>query len=282
MSRTFSEELKYAREHGYAVGAFNIFNYTSAKAVVESAEERDLPVIIQTSVKTVKFFGAEYLGSMLRGLKEKASVNVLIHLDHCREQDVARACVDAGWDAIMFDGSKLPYEENIAETRKAADYAHEHGVEIEGELGKIVGVEEDIVVKEGDASFVTYDESVDFVERSGIDAYAPGIGTAHGVYKGIPKINFSLVEELGQKMETPIVIHGGTGLSEETFLRLIRTGGAKVNVSTALKHAYLDNAKEFLKENPDVSEPLTYDGFLKEKLKEVIGYHMDIFGKERR
>ncbi|MBQ9827250.1 MAG: class II fructose-bisphosphate aldolase [Lachnospiraceae bacterium] len=281
MARTFSEELKYAREHGYAVGAFNIFNYTSAKAVVEAAEERDLPVIIQTSVKTVKFFGAEYLGGMLRDLKAKAKVNMLIHLDHCREQDVARACVDAGWDAIMFDGSKLPYEENIAETRKAADYAHAHGVDIEGELGKIVGVEEDIVVAEGESVTITYDESVDFVERTAIDAYAPGIGTAHGVYKGIPKINFDLVQELGEKMDTPIVIHGGTGLSEETFQRLIKSGGAKVNVSTALKHAYLDNAREFLQDNADVSEPLTYDGFLKEKIKETVGYHMDIFGKGR-
>ncbi len=279
MGRSFSEELKAARQGGYAVGAFNIFNYSSAKAVVEAAEERKMPVIIQTSVKTVKFFGVEYLGGMLKDLKERASVNVIIHLDHCREVDVADACVDNGWDAVMFDGSKLPYEENIEQTRRVADYAHSHGAEIEGELGKIVGVEEDIMVIEEEASFVNYEESLDFVTRTAIDAYAPAIGTAHGIYKGIPRINYDLVKELGEKMDTPIVIHGGTGLSEESFARLIDNGGSKVNVSTALKHAYLDNVKAYMEEHPDVSEPLNLDGFFKEKIKEAVGYHMDIFGR---
>ena len=282
-TKTFVEELRTARDRGYAVGAFNILNDLTARAVIRAAEAADCPLILQTSVATVKKFGILELGTMLRQLSWDAGVNVLVHLDHCTDVEFAKACVDSGcWDAVMYDGSKLPLEENIANCRIIVDYAHRRGVQVEGELGKIMGVEEEIKVTEADATHATYEESLYFVRESGIDALAPAIGTAHGVYKGVPKINFDLVEQLKNSFNTPIVIHGGTGLSEETFLRLIRCGGAKVNVSTAIKHAYIDTARDYFAEFPEKVDPLGFDRVLEEAVTRVAGEHIAIFCKEMR
>lgn len=279
--RTFLEELQQAREHRCAVGAFNIFNHLSARAVVRAAEELNVPVILQTSVVTVKEFGPAGLGSMLRQLAADSSVNVLIHLDHCQDVDLARACVDAGWDSVMFDGSRLPMEENIAGCREVVKYAHSKGVQVEGEYGRIVGVEDAIKVSADDASLADFEESVYFVRESGIDAYAPAIGTAHGVYIGTPTINFDLVARLKTAIDAPIVIHGGTGLSEETFRKLICNGGAKVNVSTAIKHAYLDTCKEYFAEYPDKLDPVGFDRCLDRAIMATARTHMEIFTKDR-
>ena len=280
-TKTFLEELQAAKEGRYAVGAFNIFNHLSARAVVHAAEELDVPVILQTSVVTVKEFGPAGLADMLRPLAENASVNVLIHLDHCQDIKLAKACVDAGWDAVMFDGSRLPFEENTAGCREVVEYAHKKGVQVEGEIGRIVGVEDAVKVSEGDASLAGLEDSVRFVRESGIDAVAPAIGTAHGVYIGTPKINFDLVARLKEAVQAPVVIHGGTGLSEETFRRLICSGGAKVNVSTAVKHAYLDTCREYFREYPDKVDPIGFDRYLSHAIEAAAKKHMEIFTKDR-
>ena len=158
--RSFLEELQEAKGHSYAVGAFNIFNYLSARAVISAAEELGLPVILQTSVVTVREFGTSSLGAMLRQLADEASVNVLIHLDHCQDVELAKACVDAGWDAVMYDGSRLSIEENIAGCREVVEYAHRKGVQVEGELGRIVGVEDAVKVSAEDASLAGLEESL--------------------------------------------------------------------------------------------------------------------------
>lgn len=279
--RSFLEELQEAKGHSYAVGAFNIFNHLSARAVISAAEELGLPVILQTSVVTVREFGTSSLGAMLRQLADEASVNVLIHLDHCQDVELAKACVDAGWDAVMYDGSRLSIEENIAGCREVVEYAHRKGVQVEGELGRIVGVEDAVKVSAEDASLAGLEESIRFVRESGIDAFAPAIGTAHGVYKGTPRINFDLVGQLKDAVSTPVVIHGGTGLSEETFRRLIRSGGAKVNVSTAIKHAYLDTCRDYFKDAPEKPDPIGFDRVLSHAIKTTARNHMVIFSKDR-
>lgn len=279
--KSFLEELQEAKAHSYAVGAFNIFNHLSARAVVHAAEALGIPVILQTSVVTVKEFGVEPLGAMLRQLAGEASVNVLIHLDHCQDVELAKACVDAGWDAVMYDGSRLSIEENIAGCREVVDYAHRKGVHVEGELGRIVGVEDAVKVSAEDASLAGLEDSIRFVRESGIDAFAPAIGTAHGVYKGRPKINFDLVAQLREAVPAPVVIHGGTGLSEETFRRLIRNGGAKVNVSTAIKHAYLDTCRDYFKDAPAKPDPIGFDRTLSQAIEQTAGDHMVIFTKDR-
>lgn len=279
--RSFLEELQEAKGHSYAVGAFNIFNHLSARAVISAAEELGLPVILQTSVVTVREFGTSSLGAMLRQLADEASVNVLIHLDHCQDVELVKACVDAGWDAVMYDGSRLSIEENIAGCREVVEYAHRKGVQVEGELGRIVGVEDAVKVSAEDASLAGLEESIRFVRESGIDAFAPAIGTAHGVYKGTPRINFDLVAQLKDAVSTPVVIHGGTGLSEETFRRLIRSGGAKVNVSTAIKHAYLDTCRDYFKDAPEKPDPIGFDRVLSHAIKTTARNHMVIFSKDR-
>lgn len=251
---TVVDALKEARENAYGVGAFNILDYTTASAVIAAAEIHKKPVILQTSVGTVKYYGAKRLGSMINTLKCDAKVPVFLHLDHCRFVEFAKECVDAGWDSIMIDASAFPLEENIQMTREAADYAHSRGVFAEGELGVIEGVEEEIHAETG--KLADYEDCFKFVEESHIDFFAPAIGTAHGVYKKAPKLKFDLVEALGKEMEQPIVCHGGTGLSDETFRRLITLGIAKVNVSTALKHAYIDAAKAYLEEAGETYAPM--------------------------
>lgn len=280
-TRTFAEELRYAQHHTYAVGAFNIFNYLSARAVIRAASALNCPVILQTSAATVRKFGPSELGTMLRQLAWNASVNVLIHLDHCQDIDLAKACIDSGaWDAVMYDGSHLPLQENIKNCQEVVKYAHHRGVHVEGELGRIAGVEDGLVVDSADASGATLEESVYFVKESGIDAFAPAIGTAHGVYKGVPKLNFDLVADLKKAIDVPIVIHGGTGLSEEAFCKLIRCGGSKVNVSTAIKHGYIDGCKEYMAANPQKLDPIGFDQYLNCRIKDISMEHMMIFRKE--
>lgn len=276
-TRSFAEELRFARQHNCAVGAFNIFNYLSARAVIQGASEIGCPVILQTSAGTVRKFGPQELGTMLRQLAWNAPVNVLIHLDHCTDIELAKACIDNGWDSVMYDGSHLPLEQNIADCRTVAEYAHRRGVHVEGELGRIAGVEEDIAVDAGDATGASLEEALYFARSSGIDALAPAIGTAHGVYKGVPKINFDLVKQINEAIDTPIVIHGGTGLSSETFAKLIENGGSKVNVSTAIKHAYIDSAKEYFAEYPEKLDPIGFDQFLNGKIQDTAMKHMEMF-----
>ena len=279
-TKTFVDELRDAGKNGYAVGAFNIFNHLSARAVVRAAERLGYSVILQTSVQTVNAFGPLELGAMLRQLAWNASVNVLVHLDHCRSVDLAKACIDAGWDSVMFDGSHLPWEDNVRLSREVVAYAHSRNVSVEGELGKIGGVEDDIAVDESDAALVGLDESLRYMEETGVDALAPAIGTAHGMYKGTPKINFSLLRQLKTATETPVVIHGGTGLGDEVFVRLVEAGGAKINVSTAIKQAYLGGCKEYFERNPGKTDPVGFDLFLDERIGEAAGRHLRVFRKK--
>lgn len=274
MDNKFIDVLRKADEKKIAVGAVNVFNYLTADAAVEAAQQLGVDLIIQTSAGTVEHFGAKKLYAMIDGIREDAGVKVAIHLDHCRDKELGRACVDAGWDSIMMDFSHLPFEENVAATREMAEYAHVHNVAIEGEIGVIFGVEEN--VESSEAVGAGFEETIEFAERSGIDAVAPAIGTAHGVYKGVPKLNFDLVERLGKAIDTPIVIHGGSGLSAENFIKLIQLGGRKVNISTIVKNAYLDEIKR-LSMSGEKMVPIPFDQKVKEAVTEEIKKHLAVF-----
>jgi fructose-bisphosphate aldolase class II len=269
----FMKVINDADQKGIAVGAVNIFNYLTADAAITAAKELGVNLIIQTSAGTVEHFGADKLFAMVDAARKDAGITVALHLDHCRKTELGKACVDAGWDAVMMDFSHLPLEENIARTKEVADYAHAKGVAIEGEIGVISGVEEDIVA--ADEVKAGYDETVEFIKGSDIDVVAPAIGTAHGVYKGVPKLDFELVERLG-KDDTPIVIHGGSGLSAETFSRLIALGGRKVNISTVVKNAYLDTTKALV-ESGEKLAPIPFDTRVFEAVKDVVKKHLAVF-----
>ena len=249
----------------------------TAEAAVKAAEEIGVNLIIQTSAGTVEHFGAQKLYDIVDAARKGAKIEVALHLDHCRNKELGKLCADTGWDSIMMDFSHLPFEENIANTREMAEYAHSRNVAIEGEIGVISGVEEEIVSDE--AVGADFEETMEFVERSQIDAVAPAIGTAHGIYHGVPKINFELVEKLG-KEKTPVVIHGGSGLSAETFTRLIELGGRKVNISTLVKNAYLDKTKELILSGEKFA-PIPFDTEVENAVKEEVKKHLEVFSGKR-
>ncbi len=272
--------LAAARDGGYAVGAFNILDYTSMKAVVESAEELASPVIVQTSVKTVKFWGRGTIVAWMRELAGCVSVPVALHLDHCRDVDYIAGCIEAGWTSVMIDASDRPFEENLLLSRSVTDMARPRNVSVEAELGAIGGVEDDISVEDGDARLADPDQAERFCREIPLDCFAPAIGTAHGVYRGEPKIAFDRLQTIAESTGVPLALHGGTGLSEEVFSRCISLGCAKVNISTQLKHAHIDSFTDYFAARPDEYNPLKNLGAQLDTLKTAVSGNIRLFGGE--
>ncbi|MEJ2057113.1 MAG: class II fructose-bisphosphate aldolase [Desulfofustis sp.] len=222
------EMLLKATEEKYAVGAFNVSNFIQMQAVVQAAVNNKSPVIIQTSVTPSLFRQPEVVVSVFTALAADAPVPVCLHLDHCNDVDYCKACADAGYTNIMIDGSHHEFDENIRQTRAVSDYCHSRGISVEGELGTVSGVEDQVVVAEDEAQLCDPDMAVEFVEKTQIDLLAPAIGTAHGVYKTkVPLLDFERLATIAMKINgngprTPLVIHGGTGLSDDTVKRLSR------------------------------------------------------------
>ena len=263
---------------GYAVGAFNIVNDLTAAAAIRAAEELHSPIILQTSVSTVKEIGAEHLIAMLSDLAKRASVPVAVHLDHCTDPALVRKCIDLDWSSVMIDLSKSSFEENIRVTRAIVQYADQKGVTVEGELGSIVGVEDDIVVHAGEEGLATPEGAEEFVKRTGVGAFAPAIGTAHGLYKGAPNVRFDLFDQIKRRVPCPLVVHGGTGLSEDAFRKLVAAGAAKINISTAIKIAYCEGMLEYAAAHADENNPLRLDRFATERVMCCVKEHIRIFG----
>ena len=234
------EMLQEARTGRFAVGAFNILDYSSMKAVVDAAADLDSPVIIQTSVKTVQYWGYETLISWYDLLSTRVPVPVAIHLDHCKDLEVIRNCIEAGWTSVMIDASSYPFEKNMQLSGKVIEMAYPKGVSVEAELGEIGGVEDGLLVAEEDAHLADPQKVLEFLANVPVDCFAPAIGTAHGVYKGEPKIAFERLKQISDAHSTPLALHGGTGLSEAVFAKCIALGCAKVNISTELKYAFID------------------------------------------
>ncbi len=272
------EMLAKARKGKYAVGAFNIVDTMTTQAVVGAAEGKRAPVIIQTSAKTVELLGTASIAATVRQLAEKSAVPVALHLDHCKKIELIEACLAAGWSSVMVDASSLPFEENVKMTKTVVEMARPRNASVEGELGAIVGVEDDIFVKEGDAHLADPAQAVEFVKRTGVDVFAPAIGTAHGIYKGEPKIAFDRLGEIAGKVGAAIAIHGGTGLSDEVFRRCIELGGAKINISTQIKHVFRDSFTGFVGKNPAVYEPVKIMAAVREETRIVVESFIDKFG----
>ncbi len=236
-----TEMLIRAKERKYAVGAFNILDYNSMKAAVRAAEEVKAPVIIQTSPKTIEFWGCRTLSVWAEEICRDSDVPVAIHLDHCRELPLIKECIDAGWTSVMVDASSKPFEENLSLTKEVIEIAKPKGVSVEAELGEIGGVEDNISVRDDNAYLADPNKSELFCREASLDCFAPAVGTAHGVYRGEPKIDFDRIEEISKRTNLPLALHGGTGLSDEIFIRCISLGCAKVNISTQIKYAYIDS-----------------------------------------
>lgn len=274
MNQHLIDEYRFAIQKGYALGAFNVFNMLTAEAVVQASNEMDMPAIIQMSTSTVKTLGIDKALMMFNTVCIDAKQTVMLHLDHCTDVSFAKKCIDAGWKSIMFDGSSLPFEENVRLTGEVVDYAKGKGVMVEGEIGVIQGTDDG--VSEDYTRVADYNEVQRFFTETKVDTIAPSIGTAHGLYEGTPILNYDLVEELVKNDIGPLVIHGGTGLGEDVFRKLVHMGVAKINVSTALKHAYLDTMKEIVSGDL-VYNPMDYDKKLIAGVKKVVLQHMNYF-----
>jgi ketose-bisphosphate aldolase len=273
------EILKTAFLCRYGVGAFNIVDGLTMDAVLTAAAETRSPVIVQVSLKTVKVMGARLIRLMFAEMAGRVSVPATLHLDHCPDTKVIRECIEAGWNSVLFDASKLTYEENLTQTKQVVEAAHARGVAVEGELEAVRGVE-DGIGSEAEGGVVPLDKAVAFIRATSIDSFAPAIGTAHGVYKGAPKINFQRVAEIVAAEPIPLVVHGGTGLSDDTFRELIRLGAPKVNISTQLKITYADGFRDYLREKPAEYDPLKLQAAVKKGLVEVVSNFMRVFGSE--
>ena len=272
-----------AAKEGWAVGAFNVTDLLQFEAVIDAAIETKSPVMVQTSVKPSQFLGTDMMVAIYRTLAEKAPVPVVLHLDHCTEIDYCKKCADAGYTNIMIDASKQSYEENIRQTKEVVDYCHAiGGISVEGELGTVGGVEDQIKVAEDEAQLANPEQSVEFVERTGVDIFAPAIGTAHGVYKTKnPKIDTERMATIhkmlnGNGIKTPLVVHGGTGLPEDTIKKLLAAGGAKFNVSTELKRVLIDAKWEYISAHREEYDPGKLDKFVRDATKKAVIHWMQM------
>ena len=269
--------LKHALDNRYGVGAFNIVDSLTMDAVISAAAETRSPVIVQVSVKTVKVMGARLIRLMFEEMANRVAIPATLHLDHCPDRKVSEDCIAAGWNSVLFDASKLSYEENLSQTKEVVALAHQHGVAVEGELEAVKGIEDGVGDEYG-GPIVALDKAVAFIRETHIDSFAPGIGTAHGLYKGTPKINFERVSEIMNVEPIPLVLHGGTGLSDETFHELIKRGMPKVNISTQLKITLADGYRTYLEAHPTEYDPLKLLGAVKQKLVAQVETFLHTFG----
>ena len=245
--------LENARRGGYAVPAFNVDNLESVLGVLHAAENTDRPVIIQTISRTLRYGGIPVYSAMVRSLY-KGKPDISIHLDHGGDVGICKACIDAGYTSVMIDGSALDFDGNVGLTKQVVDVAHPLGISVEGELGTIGGKEE----TQSEIKYTEVSEAEEYVLRTGVDSLAIGVGTAHGVYKGVPHIAVDRIEEIAAKINTPLVLHGASGLSDEVIIACIKAGISKINFATQLRQAFTQGLKEGIAENPEAFDPKVY------------------------
>lgn len=274
------EILSRAFDKRYGVAAFNIVNDLTMEAVLAAAVELRAPLLIQTSVKTVKSLGARVLYAMFREMAEPLPIPVALHLDHCPDRRVLSLCLQEGWNSVLFDGSELPsVAENKRQTVEVVAEARRFGASVEGEIEGIKGVEDGVGTQEG-SDIYSLDTALDFIRSTGVDYFAPAIGNAHGVYKTAPRLDAGRVSDIVAESPIPIVLHGGTGIGPEQFTDLIARGCAKVNISTALKIAFMDANRAYLRDNPAMQDPPSLFRFTREKVKAMAVDHIRMFGSE--
>jgi ketose-bisphosphate aldolase len=265
----------FARRYG--VAAFNVVNDLTLEAVIAAATELRAPLIVQTSVKTVKSIGLRPLFAMFRAYAEPAPIPIALHLDHCPDRAMITACLQQGYNSVLFDGSHLPsVEENKRQTIEVVAEARAHGAHVEGEIEGILGVE-DGIGSDLASDIYSLETAVDFVQATGVDVFAPAIGNAHGVYKAPPVLDMQRVSDIVARVPVPICLHGGTGLSPAQFDDLIARGCAKVNISTALKIAYMGAHEEFFRAHPGHADPPALLRFVRERVVEMARQHLRLF-----
>lgn len=266
--------MKRAEKENYAIPAFNIDNLESAMAVSEIMHEMRTPVIVQMIPRTLNYGGIAIYPAMMRELMADCPVDYALHLDHGSSLALAKKCVAGGFSSVMFDGSLMPFEDNIKFTKEVTDFALPMDVSVEGELGTIGGKEEGNTDLE--ASYTKVSEAEEFVIRTNVSTLAIGVGTAHGVYKGTPHINIERIKEIHAAIDTPLVLHGASGLSDEVLKDCIAAGITKINFATELRQAYTNGIKAEFAKDPEVFDPKIYMRGAIDNIKEVLRHKINI------
>lgn len=275
---TGKEILDDAHKNGYAVGAFNVVNMEMLQAVVNAAEEEKAPVFVQTTEGALSYAGYEYLSAMITYAANSVSVPVAFHLDHGGSFETAVRCIRNGWTSVMIDGSHFPLEGNIEVTKKVVEAAHFCGVSVEAELGRLGGIEDNISVDEKDAMFTDPKEARRFVDETGVDYLAIAIGTAHGKYKGTPKLDFDRLDTIKKDLNMPIVLHGASGVGSDDIKKAVSLGVNKINIDTELRCAYTDEIREIFAKDAELFDLRKYIGPARENVKKKVIEKIRLFG----
>lgn len=270
--------LYQARQRNYCVGAFNIVDHLTIEAVIQAAEARRSPVIIQTSSGTVRRYGPDMLVAMTKGLAHRSPIPVSLHLDHGTDLQLIRDCISAGYTSVMIDASAYSLQENIRLTRQVVEEAHDQQISVEGEIGVLAGVEDEIVISQDAAIYTTPEEAIAFQKGSGADFVAVAIGTAHGFYKVEPRLDIDTLRTIRDQVDFPLVIHGGSGLEEEVVRTLVAAGASKMNISTQLKKTYLDSLYDYLCVHREEYNPLHAIDAAAAGLRPMIEAYLEILG----
>ncbi|MGI6433897.1 MAG: class II fructose-1,6-bisphosphate aldolase [Syntrophomonadaceae bacterium] len=274
--------LSKAQQEGYAVGAFNANNMEIIQAIIQAAELEKSPVIMQASQGAIKYAGLDFITGMVRIAAEKSAVPVALHLDHGTDFDQVIQCIRSGFTSVMYDGSKLSLDENIAMTRKILEIANPIGVSVEAELGKIGGTEDHIHVDLHEAAYTDPQEARYFVEQTGIKSLAIAIGTAHGQYKGEPQLDFDRLAAIQALVNIPIVLHGSSGVPDEAVRKAISLGVRKVNIDTNIREAFVGAMKKVIESKPQEIDPRQILGPARQATIEIIREKMKLFGSSGR
>jgi fructose-bisphosphate aldolase class II len=273
------EILQRAFQGRYGVAAINIVNDLTLEAVLSAAEELRAPLIVQTSVKTVKMEGPDVLYGMWIEMTRPITVPVALHLDHCPDRDVISTCLARGWNSVLFDASKLSVDENRRQCIEVVAEAKRYGAAVEGEIEGIQGVE-DGVGSSSASTIQTLEVALDFIRSTGIDCFAPAIGNAHGMYKTTPTLDNQRVSDIVAEVPIPIALHGGTGMKPEQFSDLIARGCAKVNISTALKIRFMKSGYDYMTAHPGEYDPPALFRAQRAAVIEMAKDHIRMFGSE--
>ncbi len=295
---TSTEMFKKAYEGGYAIGAFNVNNMEIIQGIVEAGKLEQAPLILQVSSGARKYANPIYLTKMVEAAVEESGLPICLHLDHGDTFELCKDCVDKGFTSVMIDASKHSFEENIKITRNVVEYAHDHGVVVEAELGRLAGVEDAVNVSEKDSSYTDPDQVQEFVTRTGVDSLAIAIGTSHGAYKfkGEPKLRFDILEEVGKRLPGfPIVLHGASsvpqylteqineyggdmpgarGVPEEMLRQAATMAVCKINIDSDIRMAVTATIRKYFKENPSHFDPRQYLGPARQAVTEIVRHKL--------
>ncbi|MGB7603919.1 MAG: class II fructose-1,6-bisphosphate aldolase [Lutisporaceae bacterium] len=295
---TTTEMFKKAYEGNYAIGAFNVNNMEIIQGIVDAAKEEKSPLILQVSAGARKYAKHVYLMKLVEAAIEDTGLPIALHLDHGEDFEICKSCIDGGFSSVMIDGSRYSFEENIAITKKVVEYAHQRGVVVEAELGKLAGIEDAIVVDDKDAIYTDPDQAVEFVERTGVDSLAIAIGTSHGAYKfkGEPKLDFERLEKITNLLPNfPLVLHGAStvipefvelcnkyggnvpgaqGVPENLLRQATQLGVCKINIDTDLRLAMTASVRKHLYENPGDFDPRQFLKPARQAIKNMVAHKM--------